>query len=148
MKDERDKSLLVGAFLYIKVMAGKLFFKPYKLCRFFETDVGNLDNPILFKENCLTIAYTFIAMFTDYLFDLYKPEMERINGMKLTAKSEIARVKQDMFQDLMPISDDYVRYADFETFQKRSEWRTLVTKMSAMISKTLEAIKAHRHLTD
>ena len=116
MKDERDKSLLVGAFLYIKVLAGKLFFKPYKLCRFFETEVGNLDKPILFKENCLTIAYTFIAMFTDYLFDLYKPEMERINGMKLTAKSEIARVKQDMFQDLMPISDDYVRYADFETF--------------------------------
>ena len=50
MKDERDKSLLVGAFLYIKVMAGKLFFKPYKLTRFFDTDVGNLDNPILFKE--------------------------------------------------------------------------------------------------
>ena len=53
-----------------------------------------------------------------------------------------------MFQDLMPISDDYVRYQDFETFQKRSEWRTLTSKMSAMISKTLEAIKAHRHLTD
>ena len=55
-------------------------------------------------------------MFTDYIFDLYKPEMERINGMKLNSKSEIARVKQEMFQDLMPISDDYVRYADFEAF--------------------------------
>ena len=78
MKDERDKSLLVGAFLYIKVMAGKLFFKPYKLARFFEAEIGNLENPILFKENCLAIAYTFIAMFTDYIFDLYKAEMERI----------------------------------------------------------------------
>ena len=78
MKDERDKSLLVGAFIYIKVTAGKLFFKPYKLARFFEAEIGNLDNPILFKENCLAIAYTFIAMFTDYIFDLYKVEMERI----------------------------------------------------------------------
>ena len=94
LKDERDKGLLVGAFLYIKVMAGKLFFKPYKLTRFFDTEVSALENPILFKENCLAIAYTFIAMFTDYAFDLYKVEMERIEGRKLNVKADIARVKQ------------------------------------------------------
>ena len=94
MKDERDKGLLVGAFLYIKVLAGKLFFKPYKLTRFFETEVSALENPILFKENCLAIAYTFVAMFTDYAFDLYKVEMERMEGRKLNVKADIARVKQ------------------------------------------------------
>ena len=138
----------MGSFLFIKVMSGKLFFKPYKLTRFFETEVSSLENPRLYKENCLAIGYTFIAMFTDYIFELYKVELERREGKKLTAKAEITRVKEEIFQDLMPINDDYVRYTDFEAFYKRSEWRALVSKMSAMISKTLEAIKAHRHLTD
>jgi len=48
----------------------------------------------------------------------------------------------------MPISDDYVLFKDFEVTAKRSEWRSMVSKIGAMISKTLEAIKAHRHLTD
>lgn len=35
LRDERDKSFLLGAFMLIKVMAGKLFFKPYKLTAFY-----------------------------------------------------------------------------------------------------------------
>lgn len=31
----RDKQFLVGSFLLIKVMVGKMFFKPYKVTRFF-----------------------------------------------------------------------------------------------------------------
>ena len=34
----------------------------------------------MFKENCLSIGYSFVALMTDYLFDLYKVEMERIEG--------------------------------------------------------------------
>ena len=97
LKDERDKSLLVSCFLFVKVFAGKLFFKPYKLTRFFDAEVSSLENPLMFKENCLNIAYTIIAMMTDYIFGLYQPEFERIEGMKLSKKPDIARVKQGIF---------------------------------------------------
>ena len=71
LKDERDKSLLVGCFLFVKVLAGKLLFKPYKLTRFFDAEVASLENPTMFKENCLNLGYTFIAMMTDYIFAMY-----------------------------------------------------------------------------
>ena len=131
LKDERDKCLLIGTFLYVKVMAGKLFFKPYKLTRFFEQEVHDMENPMLFKENCLTIGYTFVALMTDYLFDMYKVELERIEGKKITKKVDIARIKETMFRDLMPISDTYVQYKDFEAVTKRSEWGSMISKMRA-----------------
>jgi len=31
---------------------------------------------------------------------------------------------------------------------KRSEWSTLIASIRNLIARTLEAIKAHRHLTD
>ena len=131
LKDERDKCLLIGTFLYVKVMAGKLFFKPYKLTRFFEQEVHDMENPMLFKENCLTIGYTFVALMTDYLFDMYKVELERIEGKKITKKVDIARIKETIFRDLMPISDTYVQYKDFEAVSKRSEWANMISKMRA-----------------
>jgi len=108
----------------------------------------NIENPILFKENCLTIGYTLVALMTDYLFDLYKVELERIEGHKISKSVDIARVKQGMFEDLMPISDTYVKYEDFKVASKRSEWSGMISKMRVMIMKTIETIKAHRHLTD
>ena len=48
----------------------------------------------------------------------------------------------------MPISDDYVLYKDFAFVQKRSEWASLIQSIKLFISKSLEMIKAHRHLTD
>lgn len=141
LKDDRDKCLLAGNFLFIKVMAGKLFFKPYKVTRFFDQEVADMDNPLLFKENCLSIAYTFVAMMTDYIFDMYKPEMERIEGKTLSKAKDIVQVKQNMFKDLMPISDNYVQYQDFQAASKRSEWSAMVSKIRAMVNKTLETIK-------
>jgi len=131
LKDERDKCLLIGVFLYVKVMAGKLFFKPYKVTRFFEQEVHDMQNPLMFKENCLAIGYTFVALMTDYIFDMYKVEMERIEGKSLTKSADIARVKQNMFADLMPISDTFVKYKDFEVASKRSEWTGMISKMRA-----------------
>lgn len=107
-----------------------------------------MENPQMFKENCLSIAYSFVALMTDYLFDLYKVEMERIEGQSLKKAKDIAAVKQKMFQDLMPISDKFVLYKDFEATIKRSEWTGLVSKIRAMINKTIETIKTHKHLTD
>ena len=83
----------MGNFLFIKVIAGKLFFKPYKVTRFFDQEVSDMENPLMFKENCLSIAYTFVAMMTDYIFDMYKVEMERIEGQSLTKAKDIAAVK-------------------------------------------------------
>ncbi len=83
MKDERDKVLLLTNFLFIKVMAGKLFFKPYKITRFFDTEVASLDQPLIFKENCLGLGYTLIALITDLCFTMYKTELERIEGQPI-----------------------------------------------------------------
>lgn len=148
LHDERDKMLLIGTFMFIKVLAGKLLFKPYKVTRFFDTEVGNLEKPTVFKENCLGMGYTIIALMTDFLFDLYKQEMERTDGKRLVVAADIARVKQDIFADLMPIADDYVLYKDFSQVNKRSEWKQLITKIRNFINKTLESIQAHKHLTD
>ena len=38
-----------------------------------------------------------IALFTDFLFDIYKVEMERTEGKKLTAAKDILLVKAKMF---------------------------------------------------
>lgn len=80
----------------------------------------------MFKENCLGLGYTLVALFTDYVFELYKPELERIEGITLNRTADILRVKENMFQDLMPISDDYVKYNDFAKVCKRSEWQHLI----------------------
>ena len=48
----------------------------------------------------------------------------------------------------MPISDTYVQYSDFQAATKRSEWTALVSKIRAMVNKTIETIKQHRHLSD
>lgn len=93
LRDERDKFLLLGSFLFVKVIAGKMAFKPYKVTRFFNKEVSDLEEPLAFKENCLCIGFTFIALFTDYLFDLYKVELERLEGRKLSKADDIARVK-------------------------------------------------------
>ena len=67
---------MLGAFLFVKVIAGKLFFKPYKITRFFNVEMHSLKKPVIFKENCLAMGYTIVALFTDYLFDLYKFKKE------------------------------------------------------------------------
>lgn len=129
-------------------MAGKLLFKPYKLTAFFDKEVSDLEKPIVFKENCLSLGYTLIALFTDLTFDLYRSEMERIEGKEIKSSADIARVKESMFQDLLPISDEYVVYKDFARVFKRSEWTRLIQSIRNLIARTLEAVKQHRHLTD
>ena len=132
MNDARDKQFLVGSFLIIKVLAGKLFFKPYKVTRFFEKEMKDLPMPLVFKDNCLCFGYTLVALFTDYLFDLYKVELERMQGDALRTASVIAEVKQKMFADLMPINDSYVEYKDFASVSSRSEWTSLIESMHLM----------------
>lgn len=129
-------------------MAGKLFFKPYKLTYFFEKTVSDLENPMMFKDNCLNMGYSLIALFTDYVYDLYKPELERINGTALTRLEDILKCKNAVFQNLLPISDDYVLYYDFERVVKRNEWSRLKQSVRNLIARSLEAVKQHRNLTE
>jgi len=77
LHDPRDTTLLVGTFLFVKVLAGKLFFKPYKLTDHFETDYHDLENPGNFKDNCVVMGYTVVALWTDLVFDLFKPEIQK-----------------------------------------------------------------------
>ena len=148
MKDERDKAFLVGAFLLVKVMAGKLCFKPYKLTAFFEKTIRQTENPVSFRESCVCMGYTMIALYTDYIFDLYRVELERLEGFEIKTANDVALVKGNMFRDLLPIADDYVQYEDFARVSKRPDWAKLVQNIGRLIGKTLEAVKAHRHLTD
>ena len=77
LSDPRDLRLLVGSFIFVKVLAGKLFFKPYKLSDHFETDYHDLENPNNFKDNCVVMGYTIIALWTDLVFDMYTPEIKK-----------------------------------------------------------------------
>ena len=78
-------------------MAGKLFMKPYKLARYFDTDIHDLEQPVIFKENCLSMGYLLIALFTDLIFDMYKPELERLEGCRLSVEESITSCKKRMF---------------------------------------------------
>ena len=51
--------------------------------------MSDLENPIIFKENCLALGYTLIALFTDHLFEVYKPELERMEGFALRNDADI-----------------------------------------------------------
>jgi len=43
------------------------------------------------------MGYTLIALFTDLLFEQYKPELERIEGKEIKQPADILRVKESMF---------------------------------------------------
>ena len=49
----------------------------YKLTDHFETDYHDLENPGNFKDNCVVMGYTVVALWTDLVFDLFKPEIQK-----------------------------------------------------------------------
>ena len=112
--------------------------KPYKLTQYFDTDIHDLEQPVIFKENCLSMAYIMIALFTDLIFDLYKPELERLEGHKLDKAEQIIQCKKKMYQDLMPISDDYVLYTDYSEWSKSKGWSGLVKAMRTYLTLQIE----------
>jgi hypothetical protein len=97
VKDPRDTKLLVGTFIFCKVMAGKIFFKPYKLSQYFDQDVNDLERPVIFKENCLAIGYALIAIFTDIVFDMFKGELEKLEEANFKKKDQVLDCKKRMF---------------------------------------------------
>lgn len=74
-----------------------MFFKPYKLARYFNTDVNDLERPTIFKENCLSVAYVLIALFTDYVFDMFKVELEKLEGSDFKVYDNVIACKKKMF---------------------------------------------------
>ena len=90
-------SLLVGAFIIIKVLVGRLLFKPYKLAGHFETDYHDLENPSIFKDNCVALGYTFVALFTDYIFDLFRSEIAKRANDPLKNEEAQFKAKQKIF---------------------------------------------------
>ena len=80
------------------------------------------------------MAYTLVALFTDLVFDLYKEEFERMEGMKLKKPDQIIPCKKKIFQDLMPIGDDYVMYTDFSDHFKSTSWSNLFKAMRTYLN--------------
>ena len=99
--------------MFVKVLVGRVLFKPYKIADYFDTDLHDLERPALFKENCVALGYTMIALFTDFIFENYKIEFKQMNKSELKDVQEQIKVKNKIFMDLMPIKDDYVEYKDF-----------------------------------
>lgn len=95
--------MLVGCFLIIKVLAAKIFFKPYKATQYYDREIDTLKNKQVFKENCLSMGFTLIALMTDYVFKLFSKELAS-QGLDLTLALSVSRVKGKIFDDLTPIA--------------------------------------------
>ena len=65
----------MSVFLFSKVIVDKLLFKPYKVTAYFGKTVKELHDPHLFKDNCLALGYTILALLTDFLFELCRDDM-------------------------------------------------------------------------
>ena len=95
---KRDNFLLTGAFVICKVLVKRLLFKPYKINEFLDSVTGNFPKSKVFKDNCIVLGYTFIALLTDYLLDLYWTRIEKVAGKPLVHKSDIDKVKDNIFR--------------------------------------------------
>ena len=146
--DKRDSQLLVGAFMFVKVLVGRVLFKPYKIADYFDKDLHDLERPALFKENCVALGYTMIALFTDFIFENYKVEFKQMNKSELKDVQEQIRVKNKIFQDLMPIKDDYVEYKDFMGAIGQNGWQQLAKKINTFTYKAVDFIDGQREFIE
>ena len=80
------------------------------------------------------MGYLLIALFTDLIFEMYKPELERLERCRLVADEAIISCKKRMFQDLVPISDDYVLYTDYAEYSKTSVWNGMLKAMKSYLN--------------
>ena len=109
--------MLIGTYLISKVLVQRLLFKPYKIRQHF-ANAGDFYYTQNFKINSLVLGYTLIALLTDHTLDLFKTEIEKKTGKPLTTSKQESKTRRKIFQDLLPIDDDYVEYADFEACSK------------------------------
>jgi len=75
-REDKRRALLIGCFLIIKVLVGKILFKPYKVTQYFDTHIDTLKEKFAFKENCISLGYTLIVLMTDLLYEMFLPEMK------------------------------------------------------------------------
>lgn len=66
----RDNYLLIGCFLFSKVIVMRTLFKPYKVARMVNTPPNLVS--MTFRENCVVMGYTLVAVLTDVVFECYK----------------------------------------------------------------------------
>jgi hypothetical protein len=110
----KKKKLHVCCFLILKVMVAKILFKPYRIAEYFNIDINTLKNKLTFKENCVSLGFTFIALCTDFLTEMFLEEIKE-SGISINDEANLVRIKYKLFTDLTPIPDqDDVNYQSFE----------------------------------
>jgi len=73
MDDVRDNYMIGMAFILIKVLVKKLFFKPYRIVTLMEKRKRECSK--IFRNNLVIMGYTLVALVTDSLFELYKDKL-------------------------------------------------------------------------
>ena len=66
----RDRYLVTTSFMAVKILIGKLFFRPWKVLK-----MMNLEKPEhydMFKENCVVLGYCLMAAYSEVVFELFK----------------------------------------------------------------------------
>ena len=115
----------------------RLLFKPYKVSEFLDSVIGNFPKSKVFKDNCIVLGYTFIALLSDHLLDMYWTRIEDVAGKPLVRESDIEKVKGNIFKQLMPINYDCVKYSDFKAATSIPEWNLL----KYLLGRTIETIQ-------
>ena len=110
----KKKKLHVCCFVILKVLVAKILFKPYRIAEYLNIDIDTLKNKLTFKENCVSLGFTFIALCTDFLTDMFLNEIKE-TGISINDEATLVKIKYRLFNDLTPIPDqDDVNYQSFD----------------------------------
>ena len=103
-------------------MVGKIFFKPYLISKF--CGLQKRECSVEFKNNTIVLGYTLIGILTDVVFEAYY-QIFLENGLNMENNGAI--MKNKIFQDLMPIRDNFVRYSDLKpVYLHEKDWKHYV----------------------
>jgi len=94
--EEKRQTMLVSCFLIVKLLVAKVMFKPYKITSAFGKGIDFVKNKQTFKENCVSMGYTLIAVLTDYLFELFADEFAA-KGADLKKQEVVRKIKDKIF---------------------------------------------------
>ena len=65
-------------------------------------------------------------------------------GKPLVSDNDVKKVRENIFKQLTPIKDDYVKISDFDAAGDRPEW----TQLKYFLARTIELIQNHKLLKE
>jgi hypothetical protein len=140
----KRQTMMVSCFLCIKLLVAKVLFKPYKITHNFGKSIDFVKDKEVFKENCVSMGYTLIAILTDFLFGLFGDEFTA-KGADLKKPAVVKSIKAKIYSDLMPISQQttHIGYDVFAEVASSEEWANLLRLLDLTFKSTLIAIDRH-----